>query len=58
MPNLTTLGAYKIKNTKKMDIFIIKHPLAPLTKMGKTKWHPPLTKRGQGVLSDIFPLKS
>jgi hypothetical protein len=57
-PRSTTLGVYKIKITKKIDIFIIKHPLTPLTKMGKTKWHPPLTKMGQGVLSDIFPLKS
>jgi hypothetical protein len=41
-----------------MDIFNKKHPLPPLTKRGKTKWHPPLAKRGQGVLSDIYPLKS
>jgi hypothetical protein len=41
-----------------MDIFNIKHPQLPLPKRGKTKWHPPLPKRGQGVLYDIFPLKS
>jgi hypothetical protein len=47
----------KIKITLKMDIFNKKNPLPSLAKRGEAKWNPPLTKRRQWVLSDIYPCK-
>jgi len=48
----------KQKRRRNSDILNLNTPTHSYKARGEIQWYPPLPKRGQGVLSDIYPCKS